>query len=267
MSEKDSDLKAINERLQREIIEHKRAEEKIKKLNEELSCRAAQLEAANKELQAFSYTVSHDLRRPLTSINGFSQALLEFYGDKLDETGKDMLQRIYKASKRMAKLIEDLLNLSLASHGDITREKVDLSMLAKRVVTELQRTQPERHVEFSIADGVFVEGDVRLMGLVVKNLLENSWKFTARVPVAHIEFGVLKMEDGKPAYFVRDDGVGFDMADVDKLFVPFQSLHDETDFPDTGLGLAAVQRVIQRHGGRVWAEGKVGEGATFYFTI
>ena len=266
LSEKN-DLKAINERLQREISEHKRADEKIKRLNEELSCRATQLEEANKELLAFSYTVSHDLRGPLTSINGFSQALLEFYGDKLDDAGKDMLQRIYKGTKRMAQLIEDLLDLSLASHGEMIRETIDLSMLAKKVAMELQRTQPERQVEFVIMDGVFVEGDLRLMAIVIKNLLGNAWKYSARQPVAHIEFCVLQIGNGKPAYFVRDNGIGFETADAEKIFEPFQRLHDLTEFPGTGIGLATVKRVIQRHGGRVWAEGKVGEGATFYFTL
>lgn len=266
LSEKN-DLKAINERLQREISEHKRADENIKRLNEELSCRAAQLEEANKELLAFSYTVSHDLRGPLTSINGFSQALLEFYGDKLDDAGKDMLQRIYKGTKRMSQLIEDLLDLSLASHGEMIRETIDLSMVAKRVSTELQRTQPGRKVEFLIADGVFAEGDLRLIAIAIKNLLGNAWKYSARQPVAHIEFGVLKTENGKTAYFVKDDGIGFDMSDAEKIFEPFQRLHDLTEFPGTGIGLATVKRVIQRHGGRAWAEGKVGKGATFYFTL
>ncbi|MDO8445740.1 MAG: ATP-binding protein [Deltaproteobacteria bacterium] len=263
----NNDLKAINERLQREISEHKRADEKIKKLNEDLSCRAAQLEEANKELEAFSYTVSHDLRGPLTSINGFSQALLEFYGDKLDDAGKDMLQRIYRGTKRMSQLIEDLLDLSLASHGEMTHETIDLTMLAKKGATELQRTQPERKVEFVIADGVFAEGDLRLIAIVIKNLLVNAWKYSARQPVAHIEFGVLQIENGKTAYFVRDNGIGFDIADAEKIFEPFQRLHDLTEFPGTGIGLATVKRGIQRHGGRVWAEGKVGKGATFYFTL
>lgn len=263
----NNDLKTINERLQREISEHKRADENIKRLNEELSCRAAQLEEANKELLAFSYTVSHDLRGPLTSINGFSQALLEFYGDKLDDAGKDMLQRIYKGTKRMSQLIEDLLDLSLASHGEMTRETVDLSMLAKRVATELQRTQPERRLEFVIADNVFAEGDLRLMAIAIKNLLGNAWKYAARQPVAHIEFGVSQIKNGKTAYFVKDDGIGFDMSDAEKIFEPFQRLHDLTEFSGTGIGLATVKRIIQRHGGRVWAEGKVGKGATFYFTL
>ncbi len=263
----NNDLKAINERLQREISEHKRADEELKRVNEDLSFRTAQLEEANKELLAFSYTVSHDLRGPLTSINGFSQALLEFYGDKLDDAGKDMLQRIYKGTKRMSQLIEDLLDLSLASHGEMICETIDLSMLAKRVATELQRTQPGRKVEFVIADGVFAEGDLRLMAIVIKNLLVNAWKYSARQPVAHIEFGALQIKNGKPAYFVKDDGIGFDMSDAEKIFEPFQRLHDLTEFSGTGIGLATVKRIIQRHGGRVWAEGKVGKGATFYFTL
>lgn len=262
-----SDLKAINERLQREITKFKTADEKIKRLNEELSHRAAKLESANKELLAFSYTVSHDLRAPLTTINGFSQVLLEFYGDKLDEAGKDMLQRIYRASKRMALLIEDLLNLSLASQSEMVHEKIDLSTLVKRVSVELQKIDPDRKVEFIIEGGISAEGDARLIALVIKNLLGNSWKYTARCPVAHIEFGVSGMRNGKPLYFIKDDGIGFNIADAERIFEAFQRLHDSAEFPGTGVGLTTVRRIIERHGGIIWAEGKKGKGAAFFFIL
>lgn len=228
--------------------------------------RTTELEAANKELEAFSYSVSHDLRAPLRSIGGFSQALLEDYADSLDAQGKNYLQRVRAATLRMAQLIDDLLELSRVTRGEMRREKVDLSALAKAVAADLQKAQPERQVEFHIADGLVTEADPRLLRVVLENLVENAWKFTFQNLGATIEFGAIQ-RDGKPVYFLRDDGVGFDMAYAHKLFGAFQRLHAPTEFPGTGIGLATVQRIVHRHGGRVWAEGEVERGATFYFTL
>ncbi len=249
-----------------DISERKKAEELIKTLNEKLKRNVDELYAANKELEAFSYSVAHDLRTPLRSIDGFSQAILEDYGDKLDENSMDYFLRIRAASQRMGLLIDDLLNLSRISRSEVNRGTVDLSALAREIVTNLQKTQPGREVEIVIAEGLIDEGDEKLLYVLLQNLFGNAWKFTEKIAKARIEFGVIQF-DGKPAYFVRDNGAGFDMAYVDKLFRPFQRLHDVTDFPGTGVGLAMVQRVIHRHGGQVWAEGKVEEGATFYFTL
>jgi PAS domain S-box-containing protein len=249
-----------------DITERKKAEELIATLNEKLKRNVDELSFTNKELEAFSYSVSHDLRAPLRSMDGFSQAILEDYGDKLDEKGRDALRRIRAASQRMGLLIDDLLNLSRISRREVDRRKVDLSALAHDIVGNLQKTQPGREVEINIAEGLIDEGDKRLLYVLLQNLLGNAWKFTEKRAKARVEFGVSQV-DGRPAYFVRDNGAGFDMAYVDKLFRPFQRLHDLTDFSGTGIGLATVQRIIHRHGGQVWAEGKVEKGATFYFTL
>jgi len=225
-----------------------------------------ELEGANRELEAFSYSVSHDLRAPLRSIDGFSQALLEDYEDKLDETGKDYLHRVRAASQHMAQLIDDLLKLSRLSRAEMHYEQVDLSALAQAVAAELKETEPERQVKFIIKERVVAYGDRPLLRVVLENLFRNSWKFTSKHPQATIEFGVIQ-EGGKPVYFVRDDGVGFDRAYAGKLFVPFQRLHTSAEFEGTGIGLATVQRIIHRHGGNIWAEGEVEKGATFYFTL
>jgi signal transduction histidine kinase len=251
----------------RMLTERRRAAYHISALNADLQRWAAELEEANKELDAFSYTVSHDLRTPLSSIDGFSQVLLEDYAATLDARGQDYLQRICKATQRMADLIDALLGLSHVTGAELEREAVDLSALARAIATDLQRREPTRQAEFAIADGLVAHGDARWLGVVLENLFSNAWKFTANRPRARIEFGSLPQHDGSLVFFVRDNGVGFDMAHADKLFRAFQRLHGRTEFRGTGVGLATVQRIIQRHSGRIWAEGAVGEGATFYFTL
>jgi signal transduction histidine kinase len=228
--------------------------------------RTRQLEVANKELEAFSYSVSHDLRAPLRSIDGFSQALWEDYGETLGEQGRSDLQRVRAATERMAQLIDDMLNLSRVTRGDMHRTSVDLSAIANNIAAELAAAEPDREVDFAIAEGVHAEADGRLVRVLLENLLRNAWKFTGKHTTAKIEFGV-NQNDGKPVYFVRDDGAGFDMAYAGKLFGAFQRLHAMNEFNGTGVGLATVQRIVHRHGGRVWAESKVDQGATFYFTL
>jgi PAS domain S-box-containing protein len=261
----------------KDISERKQAEEKIRNINieleqkvqertNELKQRMSELEAANKELEAFSYSVSHDLRAPLRGIDGFSGALLEDEADKLDEKGKDYLHRICASTRHMSQLIDDMLKLSKISSSDMQHDQVDLSTLANKVASELQNAQPERLAEFVIEPDLRAEGDLSLLKIVLENLMNNAWKFTAPHPSARIEFGRKELE-GKPAYFLRDNGVGYNIAYADKLFSPFQRLHSTAEFPGTGIGLATVQRIIHRHGGRVWAEGEVEKGATVYFTL
>ena len=242
------------------------ANEQLQGANEKITHYAAQLEAANKELEAFSYSVSHDLRAPLRAIDGFGQALLEDYANKLDDEGKDYLQRVRMGSQQMGQLIDDLLNLSRVSRKELSLATVDLGSLAQAIAAELKRSEPERQVEFVVAEGLFAKGDERLLRVALENLLGNAWKFTGKGSKARIEFGMTPT-DGRQVFYVRDNGAGFDMAYADKLFGAFQRLHKSSEFAGSGIGLATVQRIIHRHGGRVWAEGAAGKGATFHFTL
>lgn len=228
--------------------------------------RTAQLEAANKELEAFSYSVSHDLRAPLRHINGFSQALLEDYADKLDDEGKGHLHQLRSASQEMAKLIDDMLQLARVTRTDMHRETVNLSELARAVISKLQAREPQRSVVVDIEDSLTTNGDRRLLEIMLSNLLGNAWKFTSKKRNPQIVFGKERKHD-QDVYFVRDNGAGFDMEYADKLFGAFQRLHSPNEFEGTGIGLATIQRIILRHGGQVFAEGVVDSGATFYFTL
>jgi len=266
VGERTEELARANKALRAEIAERKRAERKINRLNEELQHRLDELAVVNKELQSFSYSVSHDLRAPLRAIAAFSHALKEDCAEVLDAEGKDCLERVLRNCRNMAELIDDLLRLSRVTLWEMQRESVDLSALAKAIAVELQEKGPERRVELVIAEGLVAEGDAHLLGVALRNLFDNAWKFTGKHPQARIEFGATERE-GKPTYFVRDDGAGFEMTYVHKLFAPFQRLHPQAEFPGTGIGLATIQRIIHRHGGRVWAEGAEEQGATFYFTL
>ncbi|WP_055075987.1 PAS domain-containing protein [Pseudanabaena sp. 'Roaring Creek'] len=253
-----------------DITDRKQSEAKLRQTT-------AQLAASNHELEAFAYSVSHDLRSPLRAIDGFSKALIEDYGDKFDDDAKDYFDRIRRNVARMGTLIEDLLRLSRVSRSEMQYSQVNLSQLVQEQLDELQALEPDRQVEMAIADGVIVLADLALMRIAISNLIQNAWKFTSHHPIARIEFGVIaslgdraniaNIEDDRLVYFVRDDGAGFDMNYANLLFGVFQRLHNTNEFAGTGIGLATVQRAIHRHGGKVWAEGAVEKGATFYFTL
>ena len=248
------------------ITERKRAAEEIEILNTDLAARAVDLENANRELEAFSYSASHDLRKPLTIINGYCQVIQELCGIRLDEQCRQYLQEIYDGTMRMNELIDSLLKFSCVTRNELHRETVDLSGIAKAVAAELGLTEPGRRVIFQIAEGMYATGDKNLLRAVLENLLGNAWKYTSVREKAVIEFGVTDI-DGKRAWFVRDNGTGFAMADADKLFLPFQRLAGTEDLEGHGIGLATVERIIRRHGGKIWAEGEPGTGATFWFTL
>jgi light-regulated signal transduction histidine kinase (bacteriophytochrome) len=255
--------------LRAEVIERQQAEQAVQALNLGLQQAIVGLKAVNRELESFSYSVSHDLRAPLRSIDGFSQALLEDCHNQLDVNGQDYLRRIRNATQRMGNLIDDLLNLSQVTRSEMHPETVNLSLIANNICMELHRDEPERQVEFQTQPGLTTYGDARLLQVLLTNLLTNSWKFTSKRPQGHIEFGMIVQEGNVnvPVYFVRDNGTGFDMAFANKLFSPFQRLHSTNEFPGNGIGLATVQRIAHRHGGKVWAEGVLDQGATFYFTL
>jgi len=248
-----------------QVKEREDAEEEVVKLNKELERRISELEELNVDLESFSYSVSHDLRSPLLVIQGFSQLLAEDYAETLGNKGADFLQRIVASSTRMSQIIDSLLTLSQVAREEIHDEEVDLSEMASTVAVELSKSTPKNHVEVIIEKGVKARGDARLLRIVMENLLGNAWKYTSKQPNPRIEFGMLKENDESIIYYVRDNGVGFDMAYKDKLFMPFERLHSRDEYPGTGVGLATVKRIVHRHGGRVWAESGVGDGAVFYF--
>jgi two-component system sensor histidine kinase/response regulator len=259
-------LERQNSELQEAIQRSWRAEEEIKALNRHLERRVGELDDLNRELETFSYTVSHDLRGPLSRVSGFSRALLESYRDQLDDQGRLYLNRIDQSARRMNQLVEDLLSLSRVTRVEMTRQIVDLSGIVHSIAAELLAREPARAVEFVVAEDVHAWGDPDLLRAALLNLLENSWKFTRKHDRARIEFGVMESPKGH-TYFLGDDGAGFEMAQAGRLFNPFQRLHKSSDFEGTGVGLATVERIVRRHGGQIWAEGHIEHGATFYFTL
>jgi len=252
-----------------DIDDLQRAQQEIRQLNEGLEQRVrertAELIASNRELEAFSYSVSHDLRAPLRGIDGFAQILVDDYGDRLDAAGREYLQRIRRASQRLSQTIDDMIELARITRMPIHRQEVDLSALARNVARDLEPPSPQQ-ADIVIAPSLGVQADPALLRIVLQNLFDNARKFTVRSDSPHIEFGSA-MVDGRPAFFVRDNGAGFDPAYADKLFQPFQRLHHPTEFSGTGIGLASVKRIVERHGGRIWAESQPGRGATFWFTL
>jgi PAS domain S-box-containing protein len=254
-----------------DLTAQRAAETQVHALTVELEARVelrtAELVVANQNLEAFTYSVAHDLRSPLRALSGYGGALTEDYGDRLDETGRWFIERIQAAAEQMGALIDDLLLLARVSRSEMSLGPVDLSGEVAAVAGELRAAEPGRRVRFAIEEGIWVNADRTLIRTVVQNLVENAWKYTSRREGAVIEFGATAAEDGKVCCYVRDNGAGFDPAFTDKLFQPFQRLHAVTEFPGTGIGLASVRRIVERHGGRAWAEGAVGRGATFSFTL
>jgi len=248
-----------------DITERKRAAEEIERLNTDLAAHAVELEAANIELEAFNYTVSHDLRNPLTVINSYCQVIQELYGNKLDDECKGYIQEMYKGTLRMSQLIDTFLDFSRVAHVEIRHDKVALSKMAEEIALGLKKSEPERRVTFRIAEGIIANSDAGLLRVVLNNLIGNAWKHSGKLEEVVIEFGVAQI-DGKTVFFIRDNGPGFNMTHAKKLFVPFQRL-SETDVVGHGIGLATVDRIVRRLGGKVWAESKSGEGATFLFTL
>jgi len=245
---------------------YRAANEELQRLNESLRLQKEAVELANRELESFSYSVSHDLRAPLRSIDAFSQIVLEDNGTALDEVGRHNLQRIHDSAQRMAKLIDGLLALAGVTRTEIRRVDVNLTVLARRIAEGLRATSPDRDVDFIVEDDIRGTGDANLLAVVLENLLGNAWKYTAKRAHAEIRFG-REERDGKQTYYVRDNGAGFDMTVAPKLFTPFQRFHSASEFEGTGIGLATVRRVVQRHDGHVWADGTIDGGATFYFTL
>jgi two-component system, NtrC family, sensor kinase len=282
---KSSDLEVLKARV-RAQLRRKQFEDENRRIREELlqkelegaEARAArdlaetraslvaELESKNRELEAFSYSVSHDLRAPLRSIDGFSLALMEDYGDKIDEAGREHIRRVRSATKRMGELIDDLLSFSRVGRADLRRSRVDVSRLASAILDDLRRVEPSRVVEVILEPGMMMEADERLTTIVLENLLGNAWKFTSKAAGARIVIDTSR-DGGVTAFHVRDNGAGFDMAYASRLFTPFQRLHRDADYPGTGIGLATVRRVVERHGGRIWAEAAIGQGAVFSFTM
>jgi PAS domain S-box-containing protein len=242
-----------------DVTERRQSEEDLRRTSEALS-------AANQELESFSYSVSHDLRAPLRGIDGFSRALEEDHGEALPEEGRRFITRIRNATRRMGLIIDDLLLLSRVARTELRRERVDLGALALEVYATLRAAEPARDVRLAVGEGLLVWADPRLLRLVLENLLGNAWKYTSKRETAHVEFAA-RPEGAETVYYVRDDGAGFDMAYADKLFAAFSRLHSASEFPGSGIGLATVARIVHRHGGRVWASGQAGEGATFFFTL
>ncbi|MGH7518962.1 MAG: sensor histidine kinase [Gemmatimonadales bacterium] len=260
------ELAKTTELLRRQSERLRASEQAARELAEARAELVEDLERKNKELETFSYTVSHDLRAPLRRIESFGRALGETQADRLDDQGQRYLSRIRSSSEAMAQLIDDVLYLSRVTRAELRHHDVDLSALAQAIVDRRREEEPGRTVDIRIRPGLTAVGDGQLLRIALENLLDNAWKFTVRQPDARIEFGVTHLP-GEVAYFVRDNGAGFEMSYVDRLFAPFQRLHLSSEFPGTGIGLATVQRIIYRHGGRIWAEGSVGQGATFHFTL
>jgi signal transduction histidine kinase len=257
---------AFNEMLQEIQTRDKALREARELLEKRVQERTAELWAANRELESFSYSVAHDLRGPLDVVSGMSYIIQNSYKNKLDKEGAEMLETVQRSAKNMAGLIDDLLNLSRATTVNLERKQVDLTAMARSIAEDVVIGQPGRNVDFTFAEGAVASADQGLIYVVMENLIRNAWKYTSRHPHAAIEFGWISQKD-KKVFFVRDDGAGFDPGKADKLFRPFQRLHGASEFPGTGIGLATVQRIIARHGGDIWAEGQVEHGATFYFTL